>query len=147
MTPPTLLVIPDHEAGRNLFAFDHAMAHRSNYQVMGPLPQWTVMPYWIDPFEKDARPATKWHLNHQRSHDDFNSYLPADRASTVPGIPSRQNLIDSNLQDDGIQSWWTFLNFQEHMVATDAVLPLPLTETLDNTPWWVIDPRLISVFW
>lgn len=154
MTLATLLVIPDDPAGRNLYAFDHAMAHRQLMAAMGPLYQWAIMPYFIDPFLFDSRPAQNWPLNHQQAHDDFTKMLPAYGAALTEGIPTAQILVDSTLQDAGSRAWFTFGNHQEHLIANNAILPLPLTPTatlppgtIFALPWWLQAPRLVATYW
>lgn len=160
MAQATLLNIPDDAKGRRAFTFDHAMAHRALMAVMGPLHQWSVMPYFIDPASFDARPADKWSLNHQQAHNDFNAYLPAYTDQTLaawtnnPGIPTSQILIDSRMKDEGSRQWWTFINHQEHLIATNVILPLQLTPTAPLPPptifaplWWLRTPRLAATYW
>ena len=77
MSQSTLLVFPDNERWKNAFSFDHAMEHRKLMSVMGPLTQWSTMPYFIDPMKYDGRPSTMWHMLHEQAHTDFTSYLPA----------------------------------------------------------------------
>jgi hypothetical protein len=145
MSIATLLNIPDHPAGRNAFSFEHAMAHREYMAVMGPLDQWTLMPYFIDPAQYQSRPATKWPLNHQQAHNDFTTYLPADASALVAGIPSSQILLESDLNQPDSRTWWTFVNHQEHLTANEAILPIPDQD--QPPPWWVQPPRRALVFW
>jgi hypothetical protein len=143
----TLMVYPTHEAQKNVFAFEHAMAHRNVQAVMGPLTQWTVMPYFIDPTDYQATPANKWNLNHQQAHDDFTKNLPAFSTARVAGIPMNQNLMDTDLQDQSRIAWWTHNNHQQHLVAANAVLPLPSWMEQAQMPWWYLEPRRVQVFW
>ena len=145
MSLPTLLSQPSNDAARNAWSFEHAMAHRSLMAVMGPLTQWSVMPYFIDPADFQATPANKWNLNHQQGHDDFTRNLPAFSTAHVAGIPMIQNLMDSNFQDQGQLSWWTHNNHQQHFVAANAVLPLP--SWMAHPPWWYLYPRRVTAFW
>ena len=144
---PALLVFPDqnNEAWRNAWSFDHAMAHRYVMQVMGPLTQWTSMPYFIDPMNYDAQPATVWPQYHGQAHSDMNSFLPP--YPTAPpgdvGIQTSQNLVDTPYNDPGSQSWWTFANHREHVVATDAIQ----YNRQGTIPWWAQPPRAVQVFW
>lgn len=140
-----LLVYPnDTEIARNTFSFDHAMAHRNVMAVMGPIDQWTVMPYWIDPTNYQAGPATNWRLQHQQAHDDFIETLPTNPTAETPGIPMAQNLIDNDLQDPGTRAWWTFNNHMQHLIASSAILPLPSAEPI---PWWYLPPRRVLTYW
>lgn len=87
MSQATLLVFPDNERWKNVFSFDHAMAHRYIMSMMGPLNQWSAMPYFIDPMHYDDDPSGPWHFAHQQAHDDFNSYLPPHpNADPPPGM-------------------------------------------------------------
>jgi len=147
MAAPVLLVYPEHEAWRNVFAFEHAMAHRNNMAVMGPLDQWSVMPYWIDPTIYESRPATKWHLNHQQAHDDFNRNLPAYPTAAEPGITASQNLIDSDFARRESRTWWTFVNHNQHQIAASAISPIPGTGPTSQLPWWALPPRRVIRFW
>jgi hypothetical protein len=144
----TLLNIPNDPAGRNAFEFEHAMAHRTPMQIMGPLGQWSTMPYFIDPFVYDAAPGTTWHHGHQQAHNDFTSFLPANFLTPSEqegfGIPSNQILLDSRLPVEDSRAWWTFANFQEHYVVSNLT-PLPLT--VATYPWWLEAPRLVANFW
>ena len=148
MTAASLLFRPDNERSLDAFTFDHAMAHRNYYQVMAPLHGWSVLPYFIDPgpnAQTGAR-AGPWQLNHQRAHDDFRVALPSDWNSPNQGIPTRQVLVDSDLNDKGSEVWWTFANHQEHYVANATVLPaLPLAQTeIVNGMLVVLPPPWIS---
>lgn len=144
MSTVSLLNLPSGDAARNAFTFDHAMAHRTVMQVMGPLSRFSIMPYFIDPTDYNARPATRWHQTHQQGHDDFNNGVPAYSTALTPRIPSSQILIDSNLQERGSRSWWTFANHMEHFVAADAIVPIPEAVFL---PWWWTVPSRVDVFW
>jgi hypothetical protein len=151
MPQSTLLVFPkqDDTAAQNAFSWDHAMAHRSLMAVMGPLTQWSGMPYFIDPTNFSAGPAVAWNQGHQQAHDDFNSYLPAYYNAPPPpgppplGLHSRQPLMDTDFQRGEI-SWWTFANHQEHYAAAKATQPLP---TGANIPWWAQPPRRVQTYW
>lgn len=147
MTQATLLRLPDDPAGRDAFTFDHAMAHRAVFAAMGPLDQWSVLPYFIDPTAYDARPGTNWHLNHQTAHNDFIEYLPPN--PFVPahhtGIQIAQNLLDTEFNREDSLLWWTFDNHQHHFLAMAAIYPLDLTA--DPLPWWLLAPRLVTNFW
>ena len=145
----TLLVMPQpgDEAARNVFSFEHAMAHRGVMAVMAPLTQWSLMPYFIDPSEFEARPATKWRMNHQQAHSDFVTTLPAYSAALVPGIPTSQNLIDQDYQNQGTREWITFANHQEHLIAANAIAPLSQALTGRIDPFWAARHRLAQTFW
>lgn len=147
MSLASLLVVPNSDAGRNAFGFDHAMSHRNLMVAMGPLNQWSVAPYFVDPWIFAARPATSWPLSHQQAHNDFTTFLPANPAvapGTV-GFPIVQNLLEQDLtREDGLP-WWTFANHQEHFIASNAILPLDLT--VAQLPWWLLAPRLALTAW
>jgi hypothetical protein len=149
MSIGTLLNVPQHPAGKNVFAFEHAMAHREVMAVMGPLTQWSVVPYFIDPFQFDAQPGTNWHLNHQRSHDDFVAGLPPDFLAENPGMTTNQPVLDNYLPQQDNRSWWTFINHQEHYTANQTVLPLPffLEGTHGGLPWWMTEGRFVRTYW
>jgi hypothetical protein len=154
MSIATITAVPHaDDAARNSFSFEHAMAHRALLQVMGPLDQWTVLPYFIDPADFQANGAVNWNLNHRQAHDDFINYLPAHSTSLTPGFPNNQNLLDPNLADRRTWPWWTFINHQEHYNANAAIFPLqlsgnpipPATEFVP--PWWLQAPRYAPGAW
>lgn len=147
MTIASLLVRPESDAGKTAFNFDHAMQHRNNFQVMAPLHQWTVLPYFIDPAQSQETPGSKWHLNHQQAHNDFTSALPSDFQRDAVGIPTSQILLDSNLGDPGSLAWWTFINHQEHYIASAIVQPaIPQAQTVVITipePWGPVQVTIV----
>ena len=150
MSMATLLVHPGEEnpdsPRHNVFSFEHAMAHRGLMAVMAPLTQWSIMPYYIDPTNFGARAATKWPFNHQQAHNDLTDYLPAYSTAPTAGIPTNKNLVDVRIDDPGSRAWWTHNNHQEHLIAANAIFPLPLTEP-PPTYWWALDPRLAQTYW
>jgi len=123
----------EDEARQKAFAFDHAMRHRENLGAMSPLTRFSLLPYFIDP-EKNT---PFWHLVHGQAHIDFTETLPfwwdLPDPSLWPnngvGIPSRQPLVDTNLDNSQKRNWWEFANNQEHMIAeaslTNATLTYP----------------------
>jgi hypothetical protein len=121
------------------------MAHRTLYAVMGPLDQFSVLPYLIDPPQHTDVRASKWHLNHQQAHDDFILAVPAGYENPAIGIPTSQILVDSDLSNPESRTWWTFANHQEHYIAEGTVLPLPNPTTQAglpaSSPWWIPAPR------
>jgi len=151
MALSTLLVFPRQgdTAAQNAFSWDHAMAHRLLMAVMGPLDQWSIMPYFIDPTNFSAGPAVVWNQAHQQAHDDFTSYLPAYYTAPAPpgppplGFRTRQPLMDTNFREDQ-PAWWTFANLMEHMTAERATQPLPSGA---NIPWWAQPPRRAAMYW
>jgi hypothetical protein len=147
MSLATLLVIPDTDAGRNAFTFDHAMNHRNLLTVMGPLDQWSVLPYFIDPTSYDALPGTNWHLNHNQAHSDFITFLPANPDVLEAGMTINQNLLDEDFRQEGNRQWWTFNNHQEHLIPSNTIVTLDLTVPPSQIPWWALDPRLVFTAW
>jgi hypothetical protein len=150
MSQATLLNVPDDYRGRSAFEFEHAMAHREVMIVMGPLTQWSVMPYFIDPARYQAPPGTNWHRNHQQAHDDVTTYLPADGTALEPGIPSSQVVQEGDLTDPERRTWWTFINHQEHYVSNAAIPVQGYTGrglTISALPWWMLNARLVATFW
>jgi hypothetical protein len=157
MSLATLMVYPRPDSGdawRNVFSFDHAFAHRELMMFMGPLNQWSTMPYFVDPADYNPLPAGRWPLYHQQAHNDFNGFLPAYGAQLEPafeamgGIPQNQILIDTDFSRHESQTWWTFANHQEHLIAADSVTPYPQTGAITGLPWWMQEPRLVnSGFW
>lgn len=122
------------------------MAHRYVMQVMGPLNQWAAMPYFIDPMDYEARPASRWPFDHQKAHDDMNSFLPPYPAAPqgVTGIPSANILVDSDFSIPDSQTWWTFANHREHLAAIDAI---QYNRQATALPWWALPPREARIFW
>ena len=98
----SLLKMPTDDRARAAFAFDHDQQHRA----LGNFP------YLLDPVTPTAAPprATSWHQNHQRAHID----MTLNFASNI----FNPNLMDSDLSDNKSLAWWTFLNHQEHRIAT-----------------------------
>jgi hypothetical protein len=111
MAQASLLYSPEDERARLAFEFDHDQTHRRYIDFIGG-PGVALSPV-LDPTSQTDRPATLWHLNHQRAHADFTSAL---------SIPLTQILLDSNLSDKGDLTWWTFANHQEHYLA-DQIVP------------------------
>lgn len=144
MSLATLLTFPQDERAQNAWGFDHAMAHRSMLAVMGPLHQWSAIPYFIDPQQFKATPANYWNLNHQQAHNDANYFLPSYALAADKGISSSQNLIDHDFRSQDGQQWWTFANHQEHRIAAGAINPIPGS---DPIPWWAAIPRRVLTFW
>jgi hypothetical protein len=122
------------------FAFEHAMAHRYIMGAMAPLFGFSVLPYLIDPHQDINLTASKYFLNHQQAHDDFNRTLPTFYNWQTPNIPQPlpplppipipqkpfglsigQNLVDTNLTDEGKMKWWTFQNHHEHYIANGII--------------------------
>lgn len=145
MAISSLLNVPEGDAARNAFSFEHAMAHREVMAVMAPLNQWSAMPYFIDPADWKASPADSWNLDHQQAHNDYASYLPAYSVALTPGFTFQHILVDSNLADPASLTWWTFLNHQDHFLANNIVLPLPFA--LPTVPWWAVLERRALSFW
>jgi hypothetical protein len=160
MAVVSLLVNPTDGPSRAVYSFEHAMAHRLPQQQMGPLSQWSVLPYWIDPQDFQAAPANKWNLNHQQAHLDFRKVSPAGPWAgaypAAPGIPTSQLLMDTDLKSPGAVAWTTFANHQEHYIINNAILPYILSGTVPvqtpplppwQAPWWFQSPRYVPNAW
>ena len=146
MSTAALLVIPrDNVASKGAYSFDHAMSHRNAMEIMGPLTQWSVMPYFVDPAHYDAQRADAWNLKHQQAHNDALTYLPATAQAVDPGFPTSQILVDTNFEDEASRTWWTFANHYEHFAVGQALAPVNLQQT--PLPWWLEPPRVVTVFW
>lgn len=146
MSLATLMAFPQGERAQNAWSFDHAMAHRGLLAVMGPLHQWSAIPYFVDPQQFRARPTDPWNLNHQQAHNDYNKFLPAYALATDGGISQSQILVEHDFRSQDGQPWWTFANHQEHRVASGAIHPLPGDGRTD-TPWWATGSRRVPRFW
>ncbi|HEX3523942.1 MAG TPA: hypothetical protein VHT52_17880 [Stellaceae bacterium] len=130
------------EAKRQVFAFEHMMAHR---QLMGGIASSTtglsgfsVLPYMLDPEQQTAQQASLWHLNHGQAHQDATQNLPGwfgwwalatPRPATQVG--SFKDFADKNLASKASTGWWTFINHQEHYIK-NQVLPA----TFPAYPFW-----------
>jgi hypothetical protein len=156
MSRVPLFKYPATEAAQRQFNFDHAMAHRDLMQVMGPLNQWSTMPYFIEPRTDllpsppgpPPRPAVMWNMDHQQAHDDFNRFLPAHGRAAVPGIPSAQVLVDTNFADQTSLIWWTHANSIEHLTASNAITPLSASlHDRAALPWWLQGLRWVLNYW
>lgn len=137
----TLMVLPDvdNSRWRSVWEFDHAMAHRQYLALMAPLNRFSAIPYFIEPLPAPTppfpRPADLWSLDHQQAHNDYQLSLPSIWGTTEVGfgIPSTQNLIDTDLNAAESRSWWTHANHQQHYIADNAILPLTTPGTY---PFW-----------
>lgn len=105
-----------------MFAFEHAMAHRSGLGVMSPLDRFSAIPYFVEPVGDNA-PARWWALNHQTAHNDAMNNLPSYYGAEAVGLRIGQNLIDWNLADERQVKMWTFINHQEHLDGGSTYLP------------------------
>jgi hypothetical protein len=74
------------------------------------------------------------------------------------GIPQAQILLEGNGGSPENRSWWMFVNHQQHLVANNAILPLPTTApttagtppgeaTVSNPWWWVSRAPVMFPFW
>lgn len=74
---------------------------------------------------------------------------PYNQANTIShefGIHQSGILREGPNNVPGNQSWWTFINHQQHFIANDAILPLPTTQPTTagsgpgqanvSNPWW-----------
>jgi hypothetical protein len=120
----TLVQLSEDPARQRAFEFDHLMAHRTNLGAMSPLTRFSLVPYQLDP----ATNKPMWHLIHGQAHVDFTDTLPYWYYLVNPaywpnegvGIPSRQPLVDTDLENDEKRTWWTFVNHQEHLAAQNS---------------------------
>lgn len=143
MSQASLLAPPTEE---NLpgWQFDHAQAHRELLGAMalavpapvaneffagtGGLTRYSAIPYFIDPqFNTGV-----WHLDHGQAHSDFQLTLPGFFGSTVTGVinPTSTDLVAMDFSQQGLLTWWTFVNHEQHLTATNT-LPQQLT-----FPFW-----------
>lgn len=106
-----------------IFSFEHAMAHRNAMGVMSPLTRFSVIPYFIDPVERDVSNASKYQLNHQQAHNDALLHLPTEFGAPTIGLRFGQNLIDYDLRNPASKKLWAFYNHQEHYVGGNTILP------------------------
>ena len=132
MSEVSLLYLGSGEVARSTFAFEHMMAHRNYWAVMAPLDRFSVIPYILDPLQDVNQPAHRWHLNHQRAHNDALDAVPQAYGATAVGLNIGQILVDSNLDDQEQLSWWLFQNHMEHYIANGTFLPGP---TATSPPW------------
>ena len=74
------------------------------------------------------------------------------------GIPQAQILLEGVGNSPETKSWWTFVNHQQHMVANNAILPLPTLQpttagtppgdaTVSNPWWWTTIAPIQYPFW
>jgi hypothetical protein len=133
----SLLRMGDSPGERATFVWEHINAHRTFYAAMSPLARFTTMPYLLDP-QPPPTPRLNdamWRLKHQQAHDDSMVTLPTWPysvigrlpAEQVPdplplGLPTNQNLIDTDLDNPGRRNDWLFTNHNEHYVGT-TVMP------------------------
>jgi hypothetical protein len=134
-----------------MFTFEHMMQHRQYFPFLPDLSHFSALPYLLDPAQQQDIPAGPWHQKHQQAHDDFNASLPPFynyNPADAPSLPFR--IMQTNILVEGDKSsreswtWWTFTNHQEHFIANDAVLPLPL-DGPGAPPWW--KPPIQYPFW
>ncbi|MBO0753422.1 MAG: hypothetical protein J2P53_14990, partial [Bradyrhizobiaceae bacterium] len=107
-------------ARRQVFAFEHMMAHRNLFGAMGyagnGLSHFTVLPYHLDPEIYTKTQASGWHLNHGQAHQDATVTLPGwfgwwflpARPPTQVG--SFHDFADKTLATPESTKWWTFIN-------------------------------------
>lgn len=127
MALPDLMRLGDSQVDRDLFAFEHAMAHRTLLISMSPLTRFGQIPYMrmLDPMLDIQQPAVDWHLNHQQAHNDFMRVLPQSYGAKPVGLFIGGNVIDYNLDDEEQRQWWIHRNHTEHYVATGTISPPP----------------------
>ena len=119
-------------ADDQVFAFEHAMNHRTWFGAMAPLTRFSVLPYLLDPMQNTNIPAGQWNLNHQQAHNDALTTLPSYYNAATYGLPIGHILVDTDLQNQDQLKWWEFQNLVEHQVATATVLPQFAAQ---NTRW------------
>ena len=111
MSLASLVAAPLTERGKEAFAFDHDMAHDDFTIAESVAGGQSIRQYMLDPanaLETSIR-AGNWNQQHQDSHNAF--YL------SHFGVGINQNMMDSNLSDQGSLEWWTFVNLHEHFIA------------------------------
>ena len=122
MPLPGLLFYPQDPHGSAFFAHEHKFEHRKLHQALDPTLTFSVSPYVNDPIFEDN---PKWHLNHAQSHYDALTSLPSYfGAVTATGVFTTQNLVDTDLTNEPMRTWWTFENHTEHRLAS-ATMPKP----------------------
>ena len=90
------------------------------------------------------------------------THPPYNQANSLSGgtfgIPQTQILIEGVGGDPASRAWWTFINFEEHHIADQAILPLPTTApttagsppgvaNVSNPWWWTTVAPVIYPFW
>lgn len=131
-----------------LYDWEHANAHREYLAVMSPLNRFSGIPYFVEPLPSPPpSPADMWNLQHQHAHNDFSLSLPPDWQATHVGfgIPGNQNLLETDWNRPESRTWTTFVNHQEHYVASEAVFPLPNYPGIPG--WWLQIGPAIYPFW
>lgn len=96
------------------FTFDHTMQHRLLLGGMSPLDRFSALPYFLDPFSN----APWYHMNHQKAHNDALETLFEEASG---GIPSNQNMIDTDLDNARKRTWWMHVNKMEHQIASSEL--------------------------
>jgi len=121
MALASLLHVRTDRTGLNVFAFEHAMAHRQLLGAMAPLPRFSVVPYFIDPQHELQSPNTLWQVNHQQAHDDAMTSLPTFFGRTTVGIRPAQIYVAENQTDPMQLRWFTFANHTEHFTMNNSI--------------------------
>ena len=122
MPLPGLLFFPQDPHGSAFFAHEHKFEHRKLYQALDPTMTFSVAPYIVDPILEQN---PKYHLNHGQAHADTLTTLPSYfGAVTATGVFTTQNLVDTDLTNEPMRTWWTFENHMEHRLAS-ATMPKP----------------------
>jgi len=103
MTTVTLLKLPDEERARIAFAWEHDIIHRKQSPT-----------FLLDPLQGPDWPGSKWHLDHQISHNQLNPRKPRKRRQ---GMAPFFILRDTDLSNPGQRAWWEFANHHEHYYA------------------------------
>lgn len=123
------------------FEFEHMMAHREYFIAMSPLYRFAVLPYLLDPFQPPlphVQSGGDWNLDHQQSHNDMLSDLPAFFGDPLPhaGLSIGQILRDTDFDNPEQVTWWTFANHREHYIANEATFPEATAPISWRFPFW-----------
>jgi hypothetical protein len=127
-----LLRMGRSNAERDLWRFEHTMAHRFLFGSLSPLSQFSVLPYNLDPSQFNG----KWTLlNHQKSHWDatatlttfpwwwFQGVTPAPSEVPAGGLGEAMNgnMVDTDLNNQRTFPWWLHENHTQHLNAMDLL--------------------------
>ena len=105
----SLANVPYDENTLREFSFSHMAHHRDIIRRIRELTNAELEEFPLDPFEPSN--SAVWGYHHQQMHNQMN---------TILGI-SGNDLIEINWQDKGERESWVFLNFNEHVQASDKL--------------------------